>query len=149
MAFADDRPNGQPEEQLNVPTDGEESIRDVMEQLSISREEAIAWRRNFVRKYHADRELVYDFLKAHNPRVRDMEQDEHYRERFARVAEEMRVSVPTARAHVIVGDLLAEGGMKILQKRKQRSDLADYQEMLGVSVPIPKAVLDALGIENV
>ncbi len=127
----------------------EESIRGIMEQLSISREEAVAWRRNFVRKYHADRELVYDFLKTHNPRVREMEQDEDYQKRFARVAQEMQVSVPTARAHVIVGDLLAEGGMKILQKKKRRSALADYQEMLGVSVPIPREVLDALGIENV
>jgi len=127
----------------------EESIRDIMEQLSISREEAVAWRRNFVRKHYANRELVYDFLKTHNPRVREMEQDEDYQKRFARVAQEMQVSVSTAMAHVIVGDLLAEGGMKILKKKKRRSDLADYQDILGVSVPIPKGVLDALGIENV
>ncbi len=127
----------------------EESIREIMEDLSVSREEAIAWRRNFVRKYHADRESVYDFLKTHNPRVREMEQDEHYQTRFAQVAQEMQVPLPTARAHVVVGDLLAEGGMKILRKKKRKSDLADYQEMLGVSVPIPREVLDALGIENV
>ncbi len=148
MPFADDKPR-ENAEQLNVPTDEEESIRDIMEQLSVSREEAIAWRRDFVRKHHADRELVYDFLKAHNPRVREMEHDEDYQKRFARVAQEMQVSIPTARAHVIVGDLLAEGGMKILKKTKRRSDLADYQEMLGVSVPIPREVFDALGIENV
>lgn len=132
-----------------MPTGDEETIRDIMEQLSISREEAIAWRQNFVRKHRADRELVYDFLKTHNPRVREMEQDEHYQKRFVRVAQEMHVSLPTATAHVIVGDLLAEGSMKILQKNKRRSELGDYQEMLGVSVPIPREVLDALGIENV
>lgn len=51
----------------------EEEIRDIMEQLSVSREEAIAWKQNFVRKYHADRELVYEFLLTHTPRVREME----------------------------------------------------------------------------
>src|SRR6266403_2230079 len=120
----------------------EESIRDIMEKLSTSREQAVAWRQSFLRKYYADRELIYDFLREQNPCVREMEQDENYRDRIARVAKEMRVSLPTARVHVIVGDLLAEGGTKILRKNKRKSEAADLQEMLGVSVPIPQDVLN-------
>jgi len=127
----------------------EQSIRDIMEQLAVSREDAIAWRDSLVSKCRSDREVIYDFLKEHNPRVQEMEQDQDYLRRFELVAQEMRVSLPTARAHVIVGDLLVEGGTRILRKKKRKSDLGDFQEMLGVTVSIPKEVIDALGVENV
>ena len=140
--------NGPKGEELIVHTEEEESIRSIMEQLSFSRQEAAAWRQNFVRKYFADREVIYAFLKEHNPRVRQMETDEGYQRRFASVAERMRISLATAKAHVIVGDIGAEGGMKILRKKKHRSQMADFQKMLGVSVRIPTKVLNALGIEN-
>ncbi len=127
----------------------EDSIRDIMEQLSFSREEAVAWRQNVVNKNHRDREVIYSFLKRNNPRVQAMEQDAEYQKRFAQVAEEMQVSLATAKAHVITGDILAEGGEKLMRKRKSKSSLADFQEMLGVTVPIPPGVLDALEGENV
>lgn len=60
----------------------------------------------------------------------------------------MQVPLSTAKAHVVVGDLLAEGGAKLLRKNKPKSDMRDFQEMLGVRVPIPREVLDALGIES-
>jgi hypothetical protein len=123
----------------------EDNIRDIMKQLSLSREEAVAWREQFTNKIHRDREVVYNFLKKYNPRVQEMEKEEQYQKRFVRVADEMHVSLETARAHVITGDILAEGGMKILRKGKPKSDPADFQEMLGVTVQIPQDVLDALG----
>jgi len=127
----------------------EDSIRDIMEQLSLSREEAVALRQKILKQLHRDREVIYHFLREHNPRVEEMERDDRYQKRFAQVADEMQVSLNTAKAHVMTGDLLSEGGMKILRKRKRKSDPEDFQEMLGVDAAIPKEVLDALGIENV
>ena len=126
----------------------EASIRELMQELSISEEEARARRAAFMKKYLADRERIYTFLKAHNPSVREMEQEESYRRRIASVVTEMQIPQSTAAALVITGDVLAEGGMKILRKGKAKSTHADFQEMLGVTVPIPQDVLDALGIDN-
>src|SRR3989442_96847 len=107
----------------------EASIREMMQALSISEDEARARRAAFMTKYFADRERIYTFLKAHNPSVPEMEQEESYRRRIARVVTEMQIPESTAAALVITGEVLAEGGMK--------STHADFQEMLGVTVPIP------------
>ena len=124
------------------------SIREMMQELSISEAEARQRRAAFMKKYFADRELIHTFLKAHNPKVAGIEQEESYRRRIASVAAEMGISETTAAALVITGDVLAEGGMKILRKRKTKSTHEDFQEMLGVTVPIPQDVLDALGIDG-
>jgi len=126
----------------------EASIREMMEELSISEAEARQRRAAFVKKYLAEREMIYTFLKAHNPSVPTMEEEEGYKDRIASVMTEMQIPHSTAAALVITGDVLAEGGMKILRKRKAKSTHADFQEMLGVSVPIPRDVLDALGIDG-
>ncbi len=50
---------------------------------------------------------------------------------------------------LVIGDeLLSEGAKKILRRKKLKSTHEDFQEMLGVTVPIPQDVMDALGIEN-
>jgi hypothetical protein len=64
------------------------------------------------------------------------------------MTDQRRRSLSFLAGNCLDGDLLAEGGRKILRKKKRKPDLADFQEMLGVSVPILKEILDALGIEN-
>jgi hypothetical protein len=60
----------------------------------------------------------------------------------------MRIPETTASALVITGEVLSEGALKLLGKqrhlRKKKSTPQDIQEMLGVSVPIPQDVWDAL-----
>ena len=126
----------------------EASIREMMTELSISEEEARQRMAEFKRQYFADRERIYSFLKEHNPSISGMEQEESYRRKIARLMAEMQISDTTAAALVITGEVLAEGGMKILRKKKARSTHSDFQEMLGVTVPIPQDVLDALGIDD-
>ena len=126
----------------------EASIREMMTELSISEEEARQRMAEFKRKYFADRERIYSFLKQHNPSISGMEQEESYRRRIASLMAEMQISETTAAALVITGEVLAEGGMKILRKKKARSTQSDFQEMLGVTVSIPQDVLDALGIDD-
>ena len=126
----------------------EASIREMMTELSISEEEARQRMAEFKRQYFADRERIYSFLKEHNPSISGMEQEESYRRRIASLMAEMQISDTTAAALVITGEVLAEGGMKILRKKKARSTHSDFQEMLGVTVPIPQDVLDALGIDD-
>src|SRR2546429_9015889 len=126
----------------------EASIREMMTELSISEEEARQRMAEFKRKYFADRERIYSFLKEHNPSISGMEQEESYRRRIASLMAEMQVSETTAAALVITGEVLAEGGMKILRKKKARSTHSHFKELLGVTVPIPQDVLDALGIDN-
>jgi hypothetical protein len=126
----------------------ESSIREMMEALSISEEEAHTRRAAFLKKYLGDRECIYSFLKTHNPTVARMEQEESYKRRIASLVTEMQIPENTATALVITGDVLAAGSMKILRKRKAKSTHRDFQEMLGVTAPIPQEVLDALGIEN-
>ena len=126
----------------------EASIREMMTELSISEEEARQRMAEFKRQYFADRERIYSFLKEHNPSISGMEQEESYRRKIARLMAEMQISDTTAAALVITGEVLAEGGMKILRKKKARSTQSDFQEMLGVTVPILQDVLDALGIDN-
>ena len=126
----------------------EASIREMMTELSISEEEARQRMAEFKRKYFADRERIYSFLKEHNPSISGMEQEESYRRRIASLMAEMQISETTADALVITGEVLAEGGMKILRKKKARSTQSDFQEMLGVTVSIPQDVLDALGIDD-
>lgn len=119
-----------------------------MEAFSISEDEARARRAAYLKGYFSDRERIYTFLKAHNPNVPRMEQEESYKHRIASVAVEMGISESAAAALVITGDILAEGGMKILRKRKAKSTQRDFQEMLGVTVPIPEDVLDALDLKT-
>ena len=126
----------------------EASIREMMTELSISEEEARQRMAEFKRQYFADRERIYSFLKEHNPSISGMEQEESYRRRIASLMAEMQISETTADALVITGEVLAEGGMKILRKKKARSTQSDFQEMLGVTVSIPQDVLDALGIDD-
>jgi hypothetical protein len=126
----------------------EASIREMMEDLSISEPEARQRREAMMQKYFADRERIYAFLNAHNPIIQGMEQADGYRRRIANTAAELQISQTTAAALVITGEVLAEGGRKILRKQKAKSTHADFQEMLGVAVPIPQDVLDALGIDG-
>ena len=119
-----------------------------MTELSIPEEEARQRMAEFKRKYFADRERIYSFLKEHNASISGMEQEESYRRRIASLMAEMQISETTAAALVITGEVLAEGGMKILRKKKARSTQSDFQEMLGVTVSIPQDVLDALGIDD-
>jgi len=130
----------------------ETSIRDIMEQLSLSETEAREWRAAFMRKYFADRERVYSFLKVHNPKVAELEERGDYRNRIRQVSSEMRIPETTASALVITGEVLSEGALKLLRKqrhlRKKKSTPQDIQEMLGVSVPIPQDVWDALGMDD-
>src|ERR1044072_7058198 len=128
------------------------SVRDIMEQLSMSETEARAWRAAFMRKYFANREQIYSFLKAHNPKVAELEDSGDYRNRIQQVSSEMQIPETTATALVITGELLSEGALKLLRKqrhlRKKKSTPQDIQEMLGVSVPIPQDVWDALGMDD-
>ena len=126
----------------------EDSIRDMMEAFSISEDEARARRAAYLKGYFADRERIYAFLKAHNLNVARMEQEKGYKQRIASVATEMGISETTAAALVMTGDILAEGGMTILRKRKSKATDRDFQEMLGVTVPIPQDVLDALDLKT-
>jgi hypothetical protein len=126
----------------------QEQIRDMMEDLSISEEEARQRWVAFKEKYLAGQERIYTFLRAHNPRVAEMEQDPVYQRRIAEHVRELEVSELLAAMLVIGKELLNEGALKILQKQKAKSTHKDFQQMLGVTVTIPKDVLDALGIEN-
>ena len=126
----------------------EDSVRQLMEAFSISEDEARARRAAYLKGYFADRERIYSFLKAHNPNIARMEQEDSYKDRITSVAAEMGISETTAAALVITGELLAEGGMKILRKRKAKSTDRDFQEMLGVTVPIPQDVMDALDLKT-
>jgi hypothetical protein len=126
----------------------EASVREIMETLHISEDEARALRAALKKKYFSDRERIYTFLKLNNPEIARMEQEESYQQRIASVAREMQISEFTAAAMVITGEVLAAGAMKILRKRKAKSTHTDFQEMLGVTVPIPQDVLDALRIDD-
>ena len=126
----------------------EGSIRDLMAAFAISEEEARARRAAYLKGYFADRERIYAFLKAHNPNVAQMEQEESYKQWIASCAADMGISETTAAALVMTGEILAAGGMKILRKRKAKSTKRDSQEMLGVTVPVPQDVLDALDLKT-
>jgi hypothetical protein len=126
----------------------ESSIRNIMEQLSLSEEEARGWLDRFEKRYYSERECIYDFLRESNPKVRGMELDESCKGRIATLAAEMQISERTATALVITGDVLVEGGMRQLRKKKTKPSEADFREMLGVTVPIPQDVMDALGTDD-
>jgi hypothetical protein len=130
----------------------ESSIREIMQQLSMSEAEAREHRAAFVRKYYANKERVYGFLRAHNPKTIEMEESGAYTSRIRQVCSEMGVSEATARALVVGPELIRPGALRLLRKhrrlRKKKSTPEDIQEMLGVTVPIPKDVWDALGMDD-
>jgi len=126
----------------------QDSVRQLMEAFSISEDEARARRAAYLKGYFADRERIYSFLKAHNPNVAQMEQEKSYKHGITSLAAEMGISETTAAALVITGEVLAESGMRILRKRKAKSKHRDFQEMLGVTVPIPQDVMDALDLKT-
>jgi hypothetical protein len=129
----------------NTPRD-EQQIREMMADLSISEDEAKRRWAAFKGKHLADQERVYTFLREHNPQVARMEQDPAYQRRIAEHVKILEVSVLVAAMIVIGDELLDQGARKIIRKRKTESTQEDFQEMLGVSVPIPRDILDALGI---
>jgi hypothetical protein len=126
----------------------EEQIRQMMADESISEDEARRRWAAFKEKYFADKGRIYLFLRAHNPKVAEMEQDHRCQQRIADHVKVLGVSDLVAAMMVIGDDLLAEGAKKILRKRKAKSSHEDFQEMLGVAVPIPPDILDALGIAD-
>jgi hypothetical protein len=126
----------------------EEQIREMMTEQSISEDEARRRWAAFKEKYFADQERIYLFLRAHNPEVTESEQDLRYRQRIAEHVKVLEVSELVASMMVIGSDVLAEGAKKILRKKKVKSSHEDFQEMLGVTVQIPKDILDALGIDD-
>jgi hypothetical protein len=130
----------------------EQSIRDIMQQLSLSESEAREWRAAFMRRYLANRENVYTFLKANNPRVVELENSGIFSDRIGQVSAEMQIPEATATALVISSEVIAPKAMELLRKhrrlRRKKSPPEDIQEMLGVTVPVPQDVWDALELED-
>jgi hypothetical protein len=123
-------------------------IQEMMADLGISEDEATRRWATFKKKYFADQERIYLFLRAHNRGVPALERDSNNQRRIAEHVRVLGVSELVASMLVIGDEVLAEGAKKILRKRKKKSSPEDFQEMLGVSVPIPKEILDALGIDD-
>src|SRR5689334_620704 len=90
----------------------EDGIKDTMRALSLTEAQARTWREKFKKKCFANRVLIYRFLKANNPKVAEMEQDEEYQRRFQEVAKEMAVPRLTGAACVITGEIYASGAMR-------------------------------------
>jgi hypothetical protein len=126
----------------------EEQIREMMAEMSISEDEASRQWAAFKEKYLADKERVYLFLRAHNPEVATLEQDPRYQRRIVEHVKVLEVSELVASMLVIGDEVLAAGAKKILRMKKAKSSHKDFQVMLGVTVPIPKDILDALGIDD-
>ena len=99
----------------------------------------------------SDTRLIYDFLFKHNPTFRELEQRISHQARSGQIIEIETEIVPRelVRLGMVIRDLLEEGGRKVLREKKTKLDFADFQEILGVEVPIPEDILRALGIEAV
>jgi hypothetical protein len=124
----------------------ETSIPEIMQAFSLSEQEARTYLADFKKKHYEKRERIFKFLKAHNPKIAGMLQEEFFTRRIASVASELEIPETTATALVITGEIISNGAMKILRKVKKKATPKQFQEMLGVTIPVPKDVLDALGV---
>jgi len=113
----------------------------MMEDLSISENEARSRWAAFKQKMLADKERVYLFLRAHNPVIAEREKDPECQQRIAEHVRVLEVSELVASMMVIGSEVLDPGARKILQKGKAKSSHEDFQEMLGVRVQIPREIL--------
>lgn len=119
-----------------------------MEKLSMSESEAQEWRAAYFRKFYEDTERVYAFLRANNPKVIETEKSGEYSDRIRRAAAEMQISDVTATAFVIYLEVTRENSLNVLLKqrslRREKAIEKDIQQLLGMTVPIPQDVWDAL-----
>jgi len=130
----------------------EDSISDIMEQLSLSEPEAREWRAAVVRRLHGNRERIYNFVRMHNPKVAELEKSGIYAERIRTVTAQMKISEATATALVIYPEVTGGLAMKLWAKLeregKENCTREDIQELLGVKVPIPPDVWDAFEFDH-
>lgn len=141
----------------NPPRDhqkeNEESlIQTIMEKRSLSESAAREWWVAYQRRRVASREKIYNFLKAHSARAIELEESGDFSGRIWQLSCSMQVSEAAATALVISGEVISDGQMALLRKDRRlrkKSTHEDIQEMLGVTVPIPQDVWNALGLDNV
>jgi disulfide oxidoreductase YuzD len=132
---------------------GDDWIPEIMDRLSFSEAEAREWLTTRRKRYYANRECVYRFVKAHNPKVAELENSGIYAERIQKLADKLKISIDVATAIVIQPEVTRLAALKLLAKHERQgtenSSRADIQQMLGVDVPIPQDVWDALEIDHV
>lgn len=128
----------------------EDQIETVMEKLSLSESEAREWLAAKMKRHFDNIQIVYNFLREYNPKALELEKSGKFAERIRKTAADLNLSEDAATAVVLRDELTSEGAMKLYRKhsgegfRRKYSTQEEIQEMLGVTVPLPKEVWDAM-----